>query len=92
MTVDPKQIAKMITEDPDGVNPLDNIRDEYEEELGFCDGCLRDIDYDSLTACEKCGYWWCETCEVRRSGFDYGRRGDPDAYMTSCPLCNHEHI
>jgi len=30
MKIDPKQIAKMITEDPDEVNPLDNIEDEYE--------------------------------------------------------------
>ena len=29
MGIDPKQIAKMITEDPDEVNPLDNIEDEY---------------------------------------------------------------
>ena len=31
MFVDPRQIAKMITEDPDEVNPLDDIRDEYAE-------------------------------------------------------------
>jgi hypothetical protein len=30
MKIDPKQIARMITEDPDEVNPLDNIEDEYE--------------------------------------------------------------
>jgi hypothetical protein len=31
MKIDPKQIAKMITEDPDEINPLDNIEDEYAE-------------------------------------------------------------
>jgi hypothetical protein len=30
--IDPKQIARMITEDPDEINPLDNIEDEYEED------------------------------------------------------------
>ena len=94
-----------ITEDPNEVNPLDDIEDEYEEELGFCDGifqdrqyCSPDIDigegaigYDSLTDCEKCGYWWCEICIEKRSGFDFGRLGDPDAYgiMASCPNCSN---
>ena len=32
MKIDPKQIAKMITEDPDEVNPLNNIEDEYEDD------------------------------------------------------------
>ena len=36
MNIDPKQIAKMITEDPDEVNPLDNIEDRY---LPTCDIC-----------------------------------------------------
>ena len=35
MFVDPRQIAKMITEDPDEVNPLDDIRDEYAPQIDF---------------------------------------------------------
>jgi len=80
--VDPKKIAKMISEDPDEINPLDDITNEFEGELGFCDGCLRDIDYNSLSVCENCGWWWCEICMGRRSGFDY-RQAD----MSSCPNC-----
>jgi hypothetical protein len=35
MIIDPKQIAKMITEDPDEVNPLDNTRDEFEDGIYY---------------------------------------------------------
>jgi hypothetical protein len=30
MNIDPKQIAKMISEDPDEINPLDNTEDKFE--------------------------------------------------------------
>ena len=87
MKIDPKQIAKMITEDPDEVNPLDNIEDEFEEELGFCDGCLRSVDYDDLWDCEKCGYWWCEICTGKRSGFNFTGDLADGVDMSSCPNC-----
>ena len=35
MSVDPRQIAKMITEDPDEVNPLDNIEDKFTPQIDF---------------------------------------------------------
>ena len=90
--VDPKTIAKMISEDPDEINPLDDITDEFEAELGFCDGCLKDIDYNFLSNCEICGYWWCEICEERRSGFDHRQvdlKNDAHAqiHISSCPNC-----
>ena len=62
MEIDPKQIAKMITEDPNEVNPLDDIRDEYEEEYAFCSNC--DVDLYGLPQymCENCESAWCERC------------------------------
>ena len=48
MKIDPKQIAKMITEDPDEVNPLDDIEDRY---LPACDVC-GDEDANILRAFE----------------------------------------
>ena len=41
MNVDPKKIARMITEDPDEVNPLDDIEDRYEDPNAgpICDVC-----------------------------------------------------
>ena len=64
MKIDPNKIAKMITEDPDEVNPLDNIEDEFEEEYAFCSNC--DVEYIAATAplelCENCGSAWCERC------------------------------
>jgi hypothetical protein len=47
MKIDPKQIAKMITEDPDEVNPLDNIIDTFEKGLGEHD---RDVGSDEMHA------------------------------------------
>jgi len=92
MNIDPKQIAKMITEDPDEVNPLDNVEDEFEDGLGFCDGCFRDIDYNFLDECENCGKWWCEICMGGRSGFVWSRAEAPlKNYMSSCPNCNRTH-
>mgnify|MGYP005815024309 CR=1 FL=1 len=44
MAVDPKQIAKMITEDPDEVNPLDNIEDKFEDYYHYCDNCNAGFD------------------------------------------------
>jgi len=89
MNIDPKQIARMISEDPDEVVPsdhFDDTEDEYVAEPGFCDGCLRDIDYDFLNECEKCGYWWCQICMGKRSGFDYNYYGVRQD-MISCPNC-----
>jgi hypothetical protein len=46
MNVDPKQIAKMITEDPDEVNPLD---DEYED-LEDADEFEKNVFADTVEA------------------------------------------
>ena len=32
MNIDPKKIAKMISEDPDEVNPFDDTEDEFASE------------------------------------------------------------
>jgi len=51
MKIDPKQIAKMITEDPDEVNPLDNIIDEYGYQ---CDVCEKKRDFQESLSCDIC--------------------------------------
>jgi hypothetical protein len=100
MNINPKQIAKMISEDPNEidyeVNPLDDTEDEYVAEPGFCDGCLRDRSYDDLGECQKCGHWWCDRCMVSNSYFDWEEEAaathsggrDPFLHPSSCPNCN----
>ena len=86
MTIDPQKIARMISEDPNEVVPsdhFDDTEDEYVDEPGWCDGCLRDIDYNFLDECKNCCYWWCEICMGKRSGFDY----DLKNHMSFCPNC-----
>ena len=58
MEIDPKQIAKMITEDPDEVNPLDNIEDEYEKSP--CDeGCDDCMAWALIHRCDICDGCYC---------------------------------
>ena len=70
MKIDPKQIARMITEDPDEVAPsdhFDDFEDEYEHDMGeyvFCSSCNTEFDASahSLELCENCESAWCERC------------------------------
>jgi hypothetical protein len=58
MKIDPKQIAKMITEDPNEINPLDDIEDMYfpsQQGIRFvlCPECGREItDEDDMAYCD----------------------------------------
>jgi len=98
MNIDPKKIAKIISEDPDEVasdNHFDDTEDEYVDDPGFCDGCLRDSSYDLLSECQKCGYWWCEAC-ISKGNFDWEEKNVrwpgvlPETsivVVSSCPNC-----
>jgi len=97
MAIDPKQIAKMITEDPDEVNPLDNIEDRY---LPTCDICgnedpniLRAFEADNmpefpdddvdLHRCEMCRQTEiCEPCIRSLKLYD-----DKFGGQLICPNC-----
>jgi hypothetical protein len=78
MAVDPNKIAKMITEDPDEVNPLDDEyadledADEFDDHYGDsrpCNKCGTPVFEGGLTResgvgqyCEFCDTMWCGDC------------------------------
>ena len=104
MKIDPKQIAKMITEDPDEVNPLDNIEDEFvrKDYIIWCDYCEEEYTeedeewYGPLTKCENCGASWCGSCLPegdtwrQRVGKTGHRHTISDNLLLTCPLCPHD--
>ena len=77
MKIDPKQIARMISEDPDEVNPLDNIEDEYESGV-----------HPQARPCPECGNLITSEddmvyCDAGR----FGTRHDPYCRNTICHIC-----
>ena len=71
MNIDPKQIAKMITEDPDEVNPLDNIEDRFGP---TCDVCEAELEGDGseldFLQCEYCSAKICDVCAYHHGHHD----------------------
>jgi len=99
MGIDPKQIARMITEDPDEVNPLDNIEDEFVPEgHDFCSGCAKSYWSGEMFYC-RCDSPWCDKCVDKSKRFDVEgyesfNWSDPEdaiqtdlTRMIECPTC-----
>jgi hypothetical protein len=90
------QIAKMITEDPDEVNPLDNTEDKFEDPDSCdrpCHKCGSFFVADVGQYCESCDTMWCNDCAQAavaqtRLGFDdhYG-----NGVHTACPNCTKKN-
>jgi hypothetical protein len=94
MIIDPKQIAKMITEDPNEVNPLDDTRDRFDVEgEDECNECFELFQADrSGAVCEECEAHYCESCEVLETFDEYDSYFDSDtnrSVLMGCPNCSH---
>jgi hypothetical protein len=67
-TIDPKKIARMIMEDPDEINPLDNTRDEFGSPCDVCGkGLGESSDYKS---CDSCSAKICSDCTYHHAHWD----------------------
>jgi hypothetical protein len=69
MKIDPKKIARMISEDPDEVNPFDDTEDEFTSDsvCTLCDedvGPIDDTQRTGTAPCAGCGRNICASCEV----------------------------
>ena len=99
--LNPKQIAKMISEDPDEidyeVNPFDDTEDEYIDP-NACRYCGKDATdsalwYGYMVRCDKCDICACDGCISNLKGaeewnIDADYDGESWTQDVSCPDCS----